>query len=824
MMDKPQHRTTWIRRRLVALTVFGLLAGVGRGTADAAVIFVTSLAQKVSETGGCSLQEAIFSANFDTNLISTPTTFFYTECVPGNGADVIVLPTRALLQMNAVQNDGSSVFGPAATPLITSSVTIEGHGTVLEWVGTGNARAFSIGSAAFVTIRNVHIKGFRAKGGNGGGAGGGGGLGAGGAIFLKGGGQLTIEGSTFERNGAIGGDGGGLAKTQGYGGKGGGGGLGGDGGEPIAGGGGGGGSRGNGGAGSVITCTESFCFFGAGGGGGGTLTNGGAANTGGGAGGADCGGAGGNLRSDNSIADGHYATCDGGGGGGGATVDGLSVGSQKGDGGDGGYGGGGGGGGANFLDLSRDSIGGHGGFGGGGGGGGNSGGHGGFGGGGGSGEGGTFYGGGPGDGGLFGGKGSLTARFGGGGGGLGGAIFNDGGTVVIRNSTFTGNYAVRGNAGGTGAQNGHDAGGAIFSLNGSTVILSSTIYGNETTGALGGAVVMQDFDFTNTPEMTFRMYNSIVAKNGAFNADGTLLNGADGCAVSAGDEAVVEGAGNVIETSVGCPGIVSTVDPSLGPLRIESPGITPTMAISAASSAYNAGDPNAWLPHTALPSDQRGVERPQGGAMDVGAYELCLGDPNEAFPCEDLVIDPGQDTYDLTVESSVTGGGTVLPRLGTIAVNTDTVAVITAVPNDGFAFLGWIGAVADPTAPTTTVLMTEPRTITVNFTAWAANLTGKGVPGPNPKSKVTPGTVLAQPRAELTWMAAPVSAAVYQILRGPSSGGTRVPVGSTTGLSFVDQSGLRNSTVYSYVVQALDAQGRVIGRSNVALVTIPNPK
>ena len=508
-----------------------------------------NLTQKVSATGGCSLQEAIFSANFDTNLISTPTTFFSTECVPGTGADVIVLPTRALLRHERGAGRRLECVRAGGDPADHLEYHHRG-----AWRGAGvdrhqeRARLQHRQHGVRHDQSNVHIRGFRAKGGNGGGAGGGGGLGAGGAIFLKGGGQLTIEGTTFERNGAIGGDGGGAPKTPGYGGKGGGGGLGGDGGEPIAGGGGGGGSRGNGGAGSVILCTEVFCYFGAGGGGGGTLTNGGNANTGGGAGGQACGGAGGNLLSGNSVADGHDATCDGGGGGGGATVEDSEF-EQHGDGGDGKYGGGGGGGGSSALVLARLEAGGHGGFGGGGGGGEHAGGNGGFGGGGGSGGGG-FFGGGPGEGGLFGGKGSGGP---GGGGGLGGAIFNDGGTVVIKNSTFTGNYAVRGN-GGFGGQNGHDAGGAIFSLNGSTVVLSSTIYGNETTGALGGVVVMQQFDFSDTPEMSFRIYNSIVAKNGAFDINGNLINGAEGCAVYAGTEAVVDGAANVIETKLWLPG------------------------------------------------------------------------------------------------------------------------------------------------------------------------------------------------------------------------------------------------------------------------------
>ncbi len=67
------------------------------GTAQADIIFVTSLEQKISETGGCSLQEAIYSANFDNNiaivgvnadgtdrfLTDSSGQLAHTQCVPG---------------------------------------------------------------------------------------------------------------------------------------------------------------------------------------------------------------------------------------------------------------------------------------------------------------------------------------------------------------------------------------------------------------------------------------------------------------------------------------------------------------------------------------------------------------------------------------------------------------------------------------------------------------------------------------------------------------------------------------------------------------------
>src|SRR6266851_1816465 len=65
-------RAAWSQSRYgrcVALTI-ALLAMLGATSRSAAGanIFVTTVAQKVYSTGGCSLQEAIYSANFDNNI------------------------------------------------------------------------------------------------------------------------------------------------------------------------------------------------------------------------------------------------------------------------------------------------------------------------------------------------------------------------------------------------------------------------------------------------------------------------------------------------------------------------------------------------------------------------------------------------------------------------------------------------------------------------------------------------------------------------------------------------------------------------------------
>ena len=449
-------------------------------------------------------------------------------------------------------------------------------------------------------LREVHVKGFAVRGGNGA-RGGGGGMGAGGAIFVHGG-SLLVQWSTFEGNSATGGNGSTGSQFDGAGG--GGGGLGGNGGRGDAGGGGGGGSRGNG--------ADSGSDHGAGGGG--TIST----NTSG-DGGYRCGGAGGDANSLIPFTgeDGHDG-CAGGGGGGGAARDpspGGSLLTQSGTGGTGGYGGGGGGGGWDTGD------GGQGGFGGGGGAGaafaepfpGAGGGDGGFGGGGGSGPGGDVFGE-PGEGGTF--AGNATDFGGGGGAGLGGAIFGHQASITISNSTFTRNAAVRGVGGGEGAQNGADAGGAIFTVAGSLTVVNSTVAGNESTGDGAGITVYKP---TTGEATSLVLRNTIVAVN----------SGRDECFVMGGVS--MSGWNNLVtphpldDTRTSCPGITQTGDPLLAPLTLAWPGRTPTMALNAASPAIDAGNP-ALAP----PDDQRGVARPQFAGFDIGAYEF--GGPSDTTP------------------------------------------------------------------------------------------------------------------------------------------------------------------------------------------------
>ena len=587
--------TPALRALTVTIALAGLtgasLAVIGPPSpAHADSVIVVDSTSQVLGLPGCTLSEAILAANQDASQVQHPLgdgQIVDTGCAAGEpGTDVIELAPGGDYAFDAVMNDAFNHVGPTATPIVTSHIIIEGRGAVIRRAGTLTVRAFAVQTGGNLDLREVHVKDFAARGGNGAG-GGGGGLGAGGAIYVNNG-TLLVQWSTFSANSATGGNG----STDG----------------PVlrwrrwrprrrrrhqalergssrANGGGGGGSRGDGGGVGD-------------GGGGGTVADGDV-------GGYRCGGpeADGELvlQSDH----GYPGSCPGGGGGGGGPLQGAVV--FSGDGGDGNYGAGGGGGGYDTGD------GGDGGFGGAGGSGpafgsvefgfsGGSGGDGGFGGGGGSGPGGVI--GGPGVGGTFAGDGGDI--HGGGGAGLGGAIFAHSSSVTVINSTFTGNFVVRGVAGGNGAQNGADAGGAIFAVGGSLTVTNATIARNESTGNGAGLVVYKP----TTGEATLlALHNTIIAEN----------TGVDECGLRGGVAAT--GTGNLViphdaDSLDPCPGIASVWDPNLFDLALNAPGKTPTMALPATGPALDAGDLSV-----APADDQRGVPRPQLGGVDIGAFE-----------------------------------------------------------------------------------------------------------------------------------------------------------------------------------------------------------
>jgi len=204
--------------------------------------------------------------------------------------------------------------------------------------------------------------------------------------------------------------------------------------------------------------------------------------------------------------------------------------------------------------------------------------------------------------------------------GNGGGIRNNfGGTVTVTGSTISGNSAsndggaidnsgtvdllnvtISGNGSGSGSE---DVGGI---WNEGTVNASFVTIANNTGSTTGAGGIFNSSGTVN-------IKNSIVGNNtsggapncaGALTASGTNLATDGSCGM---------GFSNVPSTGPG--GL------NLGPLQVNAPGTTATHALQAGSAAIDAVTACTDLSGASVPTDQRGVSRPQGPACDVGAYE-----------------------------------------------------------------------------------------------------------------------------------------------------------------------------------------------------------
>jgi hypothetical protein len=107
--------------------------------------------------------------------------------------------------------------------------------------------------------------------------------------------------------------------------------------------------------------------------------------------------------------------------------------------------------------------------------------------------------------------------------------------------------------------------------------------------------------------------------------------------------------------------------------------------------------------------------RSAGGGGRGGYCQQWAGAINSANGGNGQIVIVHTPIHTLTIDRNPTAGGTVV---GGGTFNSGVNATITATPNAGYAFSGWtpIAGIANPNSATTTVSMTQNRTLTANFT------------------------------------------------------------------------------------------------------------
>jgi Tol biopolymer transport system component len=215
---------------------------------------------------------------------------------------------------------------------------------------------------------------------------------------------------------------------------------------------------------------------------------------------------------------------------------------------------------------------------------------------------------------------------------------NDGGLLELDDSVIQNNAGVgiQNNnqgltiSGSTIAGNGSASAGVDTQFNGGVfseapiTVTNSTVTGNNGSGVYvdsGGNAEFTDVTIAENPGvgLDLRDLGTAVSTIIGKNTGGDCTN--------VGDNWTSEH--NNLDSDNSCNFVDSTdwpeVDPLLGPLQ-NNGGPTPTMALSPGSKAVDHGDDG-----NCVPSDQRGISRPQGPHCDIGAFELVQGPQSIAF-------------------------------------------------------------------------------------------------------------------------------------------------------------------------------------------------
>jgi len=262
----------------------------------------------------------------------------------------------------------------------------------------------------------------------------------------------------------------------------------------------------------------------------------------------------------------------------------------------------------------------------------------------------------------------------------GGAIVNSG-TLQISDCSIYDNSAL--GMYGTYPPPGYcrgGVGGAIYLLGGSLRMTNSTLSANQCgpssvgafctgqSGGIGGAcsdILLVNCTLANsTRETCFNGINCIVLGWGT-------------------EQAIVDANHNLIGAD--------SAAAALGPLQ-DNGGPTLTHALLDGSLAFEAGTSNG-----APPTDQRGIIRPQGRSVDIGAFEV-------EWPVGGFV----------SLSLNTVGSGTIFHDITSSRYPSNTIVKLSAVPGEDFRFTGWSGALSGTNNPES-LLLNGDKAVTATF-------------------------------------------------------------------------------------------------------------
>jgi hypothetical protein len=278
------------------------------------------------------------------------------------------------------------------------------------------------------------------------------------------------------------------------------------------------------------------------------------------------------------------------------------------------------------------------------------------------------------------------------GGGIAGGFLYAGSSLTVRETTVSGNTAA------------HGGGLAVESLYGSFLLENSTVSGNQAAGdpgSAGGGVFLGYL----SAEASAVVRHTTVAGNTAVRGGGLFVEAGfpsldhsivAGNSAEVGDDlAHGSDAGfNVGSTLVENPeaatlndngGNIFNQDPQLGPLQ-DNGGPTQTHLPAGTSPAVNAGEA------ATLATDQRGVARPVGTAVDLGAVEVDPGTIQLAA----TAFNVNENAGTVTVTATRTGGTD-----GAVSVSFATSDGTALSPADYAAAAGALNWASGDAAPKT---------------------------------------------------------------------------------------------------------------------------